>query len=81
MFEGKADFSDPDYPLNEMFGPFQGQGNIRPYYFPIETRLDYNEADKTLSQLKPKVSFNFSNIKKTIAMKTQNQSLIFQKIS
>ncbi|PAV67098.1 hypothetical protein WR25_24634 isoform B [Diploscapter pachys] len=45
---------DPDYPLNEMFGPFQGQGNIRPYYFPIETRLDYNEADKTLSQLKPK---------------------------
>lgn len=49
-------FSDPDYPLNEVYAPFEDLA-IRAFYYPIETRLEFSHVNSSLLpvELKPKV--------------------------
>lgn len=48
-------FLDPDYPLNEVYGPFENLP-IRAYFYPIETRLDYSQLNPSIiPDLAPKL--------------------------
>ncbi|VDN58678.1 unnamed protein product [Dracunculus medinensis] len=47
--------TDPDYPLNEVYGPFENLP-IRAYFYPIETRLDYSQLNPSIiPDLAPKL--------------------------
>ncbi|KIH51937.1 hypothetical protein ANCDUO_17968 [Ancylostoma duodenale] len=48
--------TDPDYPLNEVYAPFEDLA-IRAFYYPIETRLEFSHVNSSLLpvELKPKV--------------------------
>ncbi|KAJ1345693.1 hypothetical protein KIN20_000283 [Parelaphostrongylus tenuis] len=47
--------TDPDYPLNEVYRPYEELA-IRAFYYPIETRLEFSQVNSTLLpvELKPK---------------------------
>ncbi|RCN45236.1 hypothetical protein ANCCAN_08736 [Ancylostoma caninum] len=47
--------TDPDYPLNEVYAPFEDLA-IRAFYYPIETRLEFSHVNSSLLpvELKPK---------------------------
>ncbi|VDL79576.1 unnamed protein product [Nippostrongylus brasiliensis] len=46
--------TDPDYPLNEVYAPYEDLA-IRAFYYPIETRLDFAQVNSTLlPELRPK---------------------------
>lgn len=49
--------SDPDYPLNEVYAPFEDLA-IRAFYYPIEIRLEFTQVNTSLliMDLKPKVT-------------------------
>uniref|UniRef100_A0A0K0DDN2 Beta-Casp domain-containing protein n=1 Tax=Angiostrongylus cantonensis TaxID=6313 RepID=A0A0K0DDN2_ANGCA len=51
--------TDPDYPLNEVYRPYEELA-IRAFYYPIETRLEFSQLNSTLLpiELKPKVSID-----------------------
>ncbi|PIO72543.1 hypothetical protein TELCIR_05525 [Teladorsagia circumcincta] len=47
--------TDPDYPLNEVYAPYEDLA-IRAFYYPIETRLEFSQVNTVLLpvELKPK---------------------------
>ena len=45
---------DPDFPLETYYSPYKTL-NIRAYYFPIDTRLNFTQASSILSDIAPKV--------------------------
>nr|CDJ95101.1 Integrator complex subunit 9 [Haemonchus contortus] len=47
--------TDPDFPLNEVYAPFEDLA-IRAFYYPIETRLEFSQVNTVLLpvELKPK---------------------------
>ncbi|KJH50471.1 hypothetical protein DICVIV_03403 [Dictyocaulus viviparus] len=47
--------TDPDYPLNEVYRPYEDLA-IRAFYYPIEIRLDFSQVNSTLLpvELRPK---------------------------
>lgn len=47
--------TDPDYPLNEVYAPFEDLA-IRAFYYPIEIRLEFTQVNTSLliMDLKPK---------------------------
>ncbi|KAK5967900.1 Integrator complex subunit 9 [Trichostrongylus colubriformis] len=47
--------TDPDYPLNEVYAPYEDLA-IRAFYYPIETRLEFSQVNTALLpvELKPK---------------------------
>uniref|UniRef100_A0A158QKT0 Beta-Casp domain-containing protein n=1 Tax=Haemonchus placei TaxID=6290 RepID=A0A158QKT0_HAEPC len=49
--------TDPDFPLNEVYAPFEDLA-IRAFYYPIETRLEFSQVNTVLLpvELKPKVN-------------------------
>lgn len=47
-------FSDPDYPPEEVYGPYNNL-QIKCKYFPIETKLDYTQVPLILQDLEPKL--------------------------
>ncbi|VDP40336.1 unnamed protein product [Heligmosomoides polygyrus] len=49
--------TDPDYPLNEVYAPFEDLA-IRAFYYPIEIRLEFTQVNTSLliMDLKPKNS-------------------------
>ncbi|KAK6051309.1 hypothetical protein COOONC_11186, partial [Cooperia oncophora] len=48
--------TDPDYPLNEVYAPYEDLA-IRAFYYPIETRLEFSHVNTVLLpvELKPKI--------------------------
>lgn len=48
-------FTEPDYPYLQALAPFQPLA-MKAYYCPIETSLNFQQANKLLKELKPNVT-------------------------
>lgn len=49
-------FTDPEYPPEEVYGPYKNLA-IRCKFYPIDTRIDYTQMAQILLELEPKLLF------------------------